>query len=203
MNLHVVSPFRRNTTVQRPQADADYEFVPADLAVDAGDQMAILHSLVEGSHLSHLVRSHWSAYPSLRNASWQLLKILGHQWRACASDATLFVGAVEAATATAVHVAQTDGGMARQVVAAYLATLTQKACIVADFATTGVRAGHRLTWQPFTPGLPQWAKDHDIQRIQVSRMHEASPAVRDGLRAVLLTQIAAPEEVGQAMRLFF
>lgn len=197
--LRVIHPSRE--PVKQPR-QALVSFVPEAPAAQLTTHEQ-LNKLFESRKMGHIVRSHWAAYPTLRSAAAQLYEIIGHQWRRGEQDAPLIVEAIELGTENAVRVVQEEGAGARHVVCTYLAAMTDAACDVVDVATVGTKGGRSYSWQPFGQSFPDWCSEHRLERVEVFAVEITSPAVRDGLRAGLITKIATAEEAGLVMRSYF
>lgn len=188
-----------NREIKRAESAPMYVFRYEQL--DAKDApVKVLNGLFEGRSMERIVRSHWSAYPGLRDAVTRLLLILGHQWRKSESEPPLIVQAIESATEAAMHIVQVEGVSARHVVAAYLTTLTDVALEIADHSTIGIKGSTKLRWAAFHDNLPSWYEANQFDRIEVHKGGVTSALVKDGLRAMVVTSIATVEEAGMVLR---
>lgn len=162
-----------------------------------------LNAMFVGRAMEQMVRSHWAAYPSLRDAAVSLMAMIGAQWRSAPDSTPLLIECIEAATHKAIRVVQEDGATARLVVSAYLAELADSAVRVAEFSTFGVRAGQKIRWPTLTTSLDGWAREGGITSIQVEEGTTLHQSALDGYRSVILTRIASPAEVGLVLRSMF
>ena len=162
-----------------------------------------LYALFSGRPMETVVRSHWSAYPSLRDAAVGLMTVIGTEW--CASDSRppLLVEAIEHATQEAVRVVQEDAASAREVVATYIASLTDAATEIAEYSTCGVRGTERVRWSPLVTTIGQWLAEASITKVEVEIGGKLNQDLLDGYRGNFLTRIATPSEVGMVLRRHF
>lgn len=197
--LHVIT----NRTTPKPSQDSIlYAFEIPNVADERSDTQ-ILNGLFIGRAQERIVRSHWAAYPSLREASIALLNIIGTQWRSSLNQSPLIVECIEAATAKAVRVVQEEGASGRLVVSAYLGELADTAVQIAQFSTFGIKGGQKQRWQPLSVEIERWARESEITSIQVEEGAHLDQCSFDGYRSVILSRIASPAEVGLVLRSSF
>jgi len=172
-------------------------------ADEARSDVQTLNAIFAGRAMEQMVRSHWAAYPSLRDAAVSLMGMIGTQWRTAPDNIPLLIECIEAATLKAIRVVQEDGASARLVVSAYLAELADSAGRVAEFSTFGLRAGQKIRWPTVTTSLEGWAREGGITSIQVEEGAALHQSALDGYRSVILSRIASPAEVGLVLRSMF
>ena len=172
-------------------------------ADEARSDVQTLNAIFAGRAMEQMVRSHWAAYRSLRDAAVSLMGMIGTQWRTAPDNIPLLIECIEAATLKAIRVVQEDGASARLVVSAYLAELADSAVRVAEFSTFGLRAGQKIRWPTVTTSLEGWAREGGITSIQVEEGAALHQSALDGYRSVILSRIASPAEVGLVLRSMF
>lgn len=198
--LQVVT--NRKATPRDSQEAILFTFEVKDADGTRTDVQAI-NAMFAGRPMEQMVRSHWAAYPSLRDAAISLMGMIGNQWRTSPEQVPLLIECIEAATQKAIRVVQEDGATARLVVSAYLAELADAAVRVAEFSTFGLRSGQKIRWPTLTIDLDSWARDGGVTSIQVEEGAALNQSALDGYRSFILSRIATPAEVGLVLRSMF
>lgn len=200
MLLKIINPPRNITSAAKQRVLHAYS--PAKTEASRENNEALMRALFADRPLEKAIRSHWVAYPALRDASRTLLEILGPEWSESGERDPLFMRAVEDATEAAIRATHEEGVGGRGAVAAYLAQLCQTASQYAEYPTHGYAAdGEAIRWPGLNAPMHEWITRHGIQRIEVGYRQTLSSELLRGYRGVLLSRIAAPEAVGLTWRL--
>lgn len=200
MLLKIINPPKNITSAAKQRVLHSY--IPGKVQVSRETNDALMRALFADRPLEKAIRSHWVAYPALREASRSLLEILGHQWSESGDLAPLFMRAVEDATEAAIRATHEEGVGGRGALAAYLAQLCQTASQYAEYPTHGYAAeGDAIRWPGINAPMNDWVQRNGIERIEVGYRQSLSSELLRGYRGVLLSRIAAPEAVGLTWRL--
>jgi len=196
--FHVVEVKKEVT----PRENGAFRFtVAASGSTKTPDQ--VLTSLFVGRPLALHVRSHWIAYPTLRDSCRRLLAIIGPEWRSNAGDPPLIVTSIERATSEAIRLVQEEAATGRLVVATYLRALVDEFAEVAAFITWGGSEGNRQRWAPLDTPWDVWAEGCGATEVEIEPGPPMTKDQIDGYRGHALTRIAAPAEAGYVLRKHF
>lgn len=156
-----------------------------------------LHEVVAGTDYEGTALSLWTHHQNLRDATEKLASFITPRWPS-ASGGSLLQNAVNEAV-TRAHEA-IDQGQAFQgrLVGVYLYGLMT---VVQDIAGLVIRgkgaSGNVHRWEYFSQPLLEWARQHNIEQVLVSKVRERpSAAMVEGLRTHLLARIADPIDAG-------
>lgn len=169
----------------------------AELSVTLRHGLPVLLAELTNTGLQDDLRTIWSAYPNLEEATQKLLQKISIVWPS-REDPNL--SAVVKATIKAVQAVKHSidvGERSRaQVVAAYLQELATVADDVATIKALGVHGKNQQRWTLEDPDLWKWLGDSGFDEIKFMAVDEPNPNEVTGTRIKLLCAIATTRDVG-------
>lgn len=172
---------------------SDTDGLPAALR----DGISVLLTALTSTGLQDDLRTIWSAYPNLEEATQKLLHKISIVWP---SRDDPEVPAVVKATIKAVqavkHSIEIGERSRAEVVAAYLHELATVADDVAAIKVLGIHGKQHLRWTLEDPDLWQWLGANGFDEIKFLMIDEPNPNEVAGTRIKLLCAIATTRDVG-------
>lgn len=169
---------------------------PVDLAV-ATEGLAVLTAALRDRGLEDDLRSIWTAYPNLQDATSKLLNKISIAWpsRMKPSEPAIVMATVKAVKAVKRGIANGDRSRA-QVVAAYLTSLATVAEDVASVRAWGYFGKSQERWTIEDGDLWSWAGSRRFTGIKFFAVDDPNPNDVAGTRIKLLCAIASTRDVG-------
>ncbi len=202
----IVLPF---TTTKRARKDAEH--VPAGNEVlwpvmDLPDEAQCgqwLDDVVAGTPLEHTALSLWTHHQNLRDQAEKLASFITPKWPN-SEGGSLLHQAVHDAVTRAQQASEQGQAFEGRLVGVYLYGLTSVIPQIAGLVVRGKdRAGQIRRWEYFSQPLLQWAREHGIEELVVTktavRPSESETLLR-GLLNHLLAGIADPIDAGYMYR---
>lgn len=177
-------------------AKALYEFDAVALPRDDAHVAALMRGMFKGHPDEQMIRGHFVAFPSLREAAHKLLCLIGTQWKTYPEEMPLFMRAVTDATAAAVREGYKEGHGGHAVIGSYLAHLCMTAAQAMEHPTKGMKDGKLQSWPGFGQPLPLWADQLDQRTISVMPKLVVSHDMKLGYAGKILFAVAEPATIG-------
>jgi hypothetical protein len=191
-------------TSKRPaRSDADRE-VPSHEVVwpvrDLPDEAECgqwLNDVIAGTPYEGTALSLWTHHQNLRESAEKLACFITPKWPS-SQGGSLLQQAVHAAVTGAQEAIDQGQAFEGRLVGVYIFGLIS---VVQDIASLVVRgrnkAGQSIRWEYFSQPLLEWAREHGIEEVVVTKSaSRPSAAMLEGLRTHLLARIADPIDAG-------
>lgn len=195
----IVLPFtskraRKDTT----HAPADQEVVwPVKDLPDAAEYGQWLDDVITGTPYEGTALSLWTHHQNLRDSAERLASFITPKWPNAQGESLLQQAVHDAVTRAQEAIEQGqafEGRLVGVYIFGLISVVQEIACLVVRGKNKG---GQVLRWEYFSQPLLEWAREHGIEELIVTKAAvRPSAAMLEGLRTHLLARIANPMDAG-------
>lgn len=195
----IVLPF----TSKRARKDSTH--VPADQEVvwpvkdlpDEAEYGQWLDEVITGTPYEGTALSLWTHHQNLRDSAERLASFITPKWPNAQGESLLQQAVHEAVTRAQEAIEQGqafEGRLVGVYIFGLISVVQEIACLVVRGRNKG---GQVLRWEYFSQPLLEWAREHGIDELIVTKAAvRPSAAMLEGLRTHLLARIANPMDAG-------